>query len=189
MSGTNACKETMLQQLSHGCAPHTNEGIDRFLRSAAVVFSKPSWCANLQLLQGLINISRSYTHVHTVFFKHFLIPVRNYRSFSLYNVYNSIGVTSIAHKIPVSIGIQKNGLLQSQHGRRRRRGMHSSINTRFAAITINTTRGPYCNTLQQPIRSHIVKKHSHAEELLLGVREGNSSRCKQAIRKVINHRL
>lgn len=98
MSGTNACKETVLQQLSHGCAPHTNEGIDRFLRSAAVVFSKPSWCANLQLLQGLINISRSYTHVHTVFFKHFLIPVRNYRSFSLYNVYNSIGVTSIAHK-------------------------------------------------------------------------------------------
>lgn len=67
--------------------------------------------------------------------------------------------------------------------------MHSSINTRFAAITINTTRGPYCNTLQQPIRNHIVKKHSRAEELLLGVREGNSSRCKQAIRKVINHRL
>lgn len=51
LSGTNVCKEPMPQQLSQGCAPHTNEGIDRFLR-CTVVFTNLNWCTNLQLEQG-----------------------------------------------------------------------------------------------------------------------------------------
>lgn len=51
LSGTNVCKEPMLQQLSQGCAPHTNEGIDRFPR-CTVVSRSLKWCTNLQLEQG-----------------------------------------------------------------------------------------------------------------------------------------
>lgn len=39
------------QQLSQGCAQHTNEDIDRFL-FCTVVFRNLNWCTNLQMQQG-----------------------------------------------------------------------------------------------------------------------------------------
>lgn len=42
-------RETMPQQLSQGCARHTNEGIDRIPSLGTVVFSNLNWCTNLQL--------------------------------------------------------------------------------------------------------------------------------------------
>lgn len=53
-AGQNACVKEIYaqsQQLSQGCARHTNEGIDRFLL-CDVVFRNLNWCTNLQLQQG-----------------------------------------------------------------------------------------------------------------------------------------
>lgn len=48
-----ACTKSMQipQQLSQGCAQHTNEDIDRFL-FCTVVFRNLNWCTNLQMEQG-----------------------------------------------------------------------------------------------------------------------------------------
>lgn len=74
--GTNAYKETMLQQLSQGCAPHTNEGIDRFLHCSLLLSS-------VNCTDALTVNCYTQTKIHWIITL-FLISARNYSNTMLW---------------------------------------------------------------------------------------------------------